>query len=249
VIGWENLLRGKFSKQWKIQQKAYVTRRKLRNPFLYKKYKEERRASSLRTRTKRRKENIEDFHAFFQAIIPIIQEIWTDRCIDRNTPVVGGKIVAEYDSLSKKVSQLYTTKEMVLPEDKTKIFNETLTTRLEDTNQQIEKWLTRWKPVVEHSSMKRVKDLARENSKPIWQHSTDKKPAKTRVSRKMTTRTHVQTGKMFDNPLTNVYDRLQRKGSSSRVLPVAKSKFKMNNLISKMFTKLGKKRSTSRKNQ
>jgi hypothetical protein len=37
VIGWDNLIRGKFSKQWKIQQKAYTTRRKLRNPFLYKK--------------------------------------------------------------------------------------------------------------------------------------------------------------------------------------------------------------------
>jgi hypothetical protein len=37
VIGWDNLLRGKFSKQWKIQQKAYVTRRKLGNPFLYEK--------------------------------------------------------------------------------------------------------------------------------------------------------------------------------------------------------------------
>jgi hypothetical protein len=37
VIGWDNLLRGKFSKQWKIQQEAYVTRRKLRNPVLYEK--------------------------------------------------------------------------------------------------------------------------------------------------------------------------------------------------------------------
>jgi hypothetical protein len=40
---------------------------------------------------------------FFQAIIPIVQEIWTDICIDRNTPVVGGRIVAEYDSLTKNV--------------------------------------------------------------------------------------------------------------------------------------------------
>jgi hypothetical protein len=37
VIGWDNLLRGKFSKQWKIQQKEYTTRRKLQDPFLYKK--------------------------------------------------------------------------------------------------------------------------------------------------------------------------------------------------------------------
>jgi hypothetical protein len=46
-------------------------------------------------------------------------------------------------------------KEMVLPEDETKIFNESLVTRLEDKNQQIKKWLTRWKPVIDHS-MKRV---------------------------------------------------------------------------------------------
>jgi hypothetical protein len=37
VIGWDNLLQGNFLKQWKIQQKAYTTRRKLSNPFLYKK--------------------------------------------------------------------------------------------------------------------------------------------------------------------------------------------------------------------
>jgi hypothetical protein len=65
--------------------------------------------------------------------------------------VLGGRIVAEYDWLSKKVNHLYTMKEMVLPEDELKIFNEPLTTRLEDTNQQIKKWITRWKPVVEHS--------------------------------------------------------------------------------------------------
>jgi hypothetical protein len=35
VIGWDNLLRGKFSQQWKIQQKEYTVRRKLKNPLLY----------------------------------------------------------------------------------------------------------------------------------------------------------------------------------------------------------------------
>jgi hypothetical protein len=54
-----------------------------------------------------------------------------------------GRIVAEYDSLLKKVAHLNTMKEMVLPEDKAKIFNESLVTQLEDTNQQIKKWLTR----------------------------------------------------------------------------------------------------------
>jgi hypothetical protein len=26
IIGWDNILRGKFTKQWKIQQQAYITR-------------------------------------------------------------------------------------------------------------------------------------------------------------------------------------------------------------------------------
>jgi hypothetical protein len=71
---------------------------------------------------------------------------------------VGGRIAAEYDSPLKKVTQLYTMKGMVLPEDETKIFTETLATRLEDTNQQIKKWLLRWKPVIDHS-MKRVNGI------------------------------------------------------------------------------------------
>jgi hypothetical protein len=188
---------------------------------------------------------MEDFHAFFQAIIPIIQEIWTDRCIDRNTPVLGGRIVAEYNSLSKKVAHLYTMKEMVLPEDETKIFNKTLGTRLEDTNQQIKKWLTRWKPVIDHS-MKRVKELAQENSKPIWQHFMANKPAKTRVSRKIATRKHARKIRMTNNPLTNVYKRKHTKRSSSRVIKAVTRRYKKTELISQMHKKLGTNRSTSR---
>jgi hypothetical protein len=142
VIGLDNLLRGKFLIQWKIQQKAYKTRRKLKNLFLYEKTRKRKARECAKKKNKNKKNKTEDFHAFFQTIIPIIQEIWTDRCIDQNTPVIGGRIVAEYDSLLKKVAHLYTMKEMVLPEDETKIFTETLGTRLEDTNQQIKKWLT-----------------------------------------------------------------------------------------------------------
>jgi hypothetical protein len=92
--------------------------------------------------------------------------MWTGRCIDRNTSVLGGRIVAEYDSLSKKVTQLYAMRGMVLPEDELKIFDESLGEKLEDTNQQLKKWLIRWRLVIDHS-MKRVKELAQENCKPI----------------------------------------------------------------------------------
>jgi hypothetical protein len=248
VIGWDNLLRGKFTKQWKIQQKAYLTRKRLKNPLLYDRIqrKKKRKAEKEKDNNKtKRKNRTEVFHAFFQSIIPIIQEIWTDRCIDRNTPVLGGRIVAEYDSLSKKVTQLYTMREMVLPEDETKIFDEPLETRLEDTNQQLKKWMLRWKPVVDHS-MKRVKELAKENSKPIWQHFTANKPAKTKVSRKTSQRKIALPKKMSDNPLTNVYERMQKNRSSSRASIEKQVRYKKTTPITKLYVKLGKKRSTSR---
>jgi len=247
-IGWDNILRGKFSKQWKIQQQAYLTRIRLRNPAQHardirNKKREEEKNNDKKTGKKKNK--TEAFHMFFQSIVPFIKEIWKDRCIDRNTPVIGGRIVAEYDTLSKKVTQLYTLKEMVLPEDETKVFNETLEERLEDTNQQLKKWLLRWRPVVDHS-MKRVKELAQENSKPIWRHFTADKPAKIKISRKAPTRRHEFPKRMSNNPLTNVFERLSKKRSSSRTLPTTITNHMQNNLILNMFKSIGKKRSTSR---
>jgi hypothetical protein len=157
---------------------------------------------------------------------------------------VGGRILAKYDSLSKRVAQLYTMREMVLPEDETKIFNESLVTRLEDTNQQIKKWLVRRKLVIKHS-MKRVKELAQANSKPIWEHFTANKPAKTKVSRKLSTRKSIMK-RMTNNPLTNVYNRMKKKISSSRVIKATTIRYKKTDLITQMYEKLGKQRSTSR---
>ena len=50
----------------------------------------------------------ERFQAFFKSIVPIIAELWKERCVDRTTLVIGGRIAAEYDSLSKKVTHMYT---------------------------------------------------------------------------------------------------------------------------------------------
>ncbi|OEU19127.1 hypothetical protein FRACYDRAFT_237419 [Fragilariopsis cylindrus CCMP1102] len=252
VIGWDNLLRGKFSKEWRIQQKVYKTRLRLVDPIEYDRIKrkkqrkqEQQNENNHNKKTTKSKNKTEEFHGFFQAIVPIILEMWTDRNIDRNTPVLGGRIVAEYDSLTKKVTHLYTLREMVLPEDEIKIYDESLKSKRADTNQQLKKWINRWRPVIDHS-MKRVKELAQENSKPIWQHFTANKPVKTKVSRKLSQQSKPK--KYSNNPLTNVYTRLKKKRSSSRVLPViTKIKYKMNNLVSTLYTKLGKKkRSTSR---
>ncbi|OEU18094.1 hypothetical protein FRACYDRAFT_238528 [Fragilariopsis cylindrus CCMP1102] len=85
--------------------------------------------------------------------------------------------------------------------------------------------------------MKRVKELAQEKSKPIWRHFTKDKPAKTKVSRKLSKKT--KTKKFANNPLTNVFRCLRKKRSSSRVQQATKTKYKMNHMISKMYTTLG----------
>jgi hypothetical protein len=251
VIGWDNLLRGKFTKQWKIQQKAYTNRRRLKNPALYatkqrkKTRQEDNRKNKDKNKDKNKKKNkTEALHSFYQSIVPFIMEMWTDRCIDRNTLVLGSRIVAEYDSLTKKVKQLYTMREMVLPEDELKIFDEAIEIRLDDANQQLKKWLMRWRPVIDHS-MKRVKELAKENSKPTWQHFTANKPAKTKVTRKVPKRRNYKIKKLSNNPLTNVYTIKQKKRSSSRATVVKKRSY-TKILITTMYRKKGKHRSTSR---
>jgi RecA-family ATPase len=94
--------------------------------------------------------------------------------------------------------------------------------------------------------MKRVKELAQVNSKPIWQHFTANKPVRTRVSRKLSTRKHTRTIRMINNPLTSVYIRMNKKRSSSRVIKATTRRYKKTDLISQMYKNLGKHRSTSR---
>ena len=52
--------------------------------------------------------------------------------------------------------------------------------------------------------------------------------------------------KMSNNPLANVYNRPQKKRSTSRVIQVQKANYRKKNQISKMYMKLGKKRSINR---
>jgi hypothetical protein len=51
----------KFSKQWKIQQKSYVTRRKIRNPFLYEKTRRRKLQEEDKKRATKKKKKTEDF--------------------------------------------------------------------------------------------------------------------------------------------------------------------------------------------
>jgi hypothetical protein len=136
-------------------------------------------------------------------------------------------------------------REMVLPEDEIKIFDEPLDLRLEATNQQLKKWLLQWRPVIDHS-MKKVKEMAQMTTKPIWKHYTAVQPAKTTVTRRVCTRKHDLPKRMANNPLTNVFTQTKKSRSTSKATPLIRVKTKTNNILTKMFSSLGKKRSTSR---
>ena len=60
---------------------------KMMHPRMHARVQRSKKRKDAADKTKpKRKNKTEAFHVFFVAIIPIIQEIWTDRCIDRNTP-------------------------------------------------------------------------------------------------------------------------------------------------------------------
>ena len=95
--------------------------------------------------------------------------------------------------------------------------------------------------------MKKVKDMAQTNSIPIWRHYRADKPAKTKVTRHVSTRKHGLPKRMSNNPLSHIFSRTKTSRSTSKALPSIQKKTKVNNILTKRcFKTLGKKRSTSR---
>ena len=94
--------------------------------------------------------------------------------------------------------------------------------------------------------MKKVKEMAQTRSMPIWRHYTADKPAKTKVTRHVTTRKHALPRRMLSNPLINVFSRTKTSRSTSKASPIIQKKSKVNNILTKRLTTLGKKRPTSR---
>ena len=93
--------------------------------------------------------------------------------------------------------------------------------------------------------MKEVKELAQSRS--IRLTSRADKQAKTKVTRHVPTRKHGLPKRMLSNPLTNVFSRTKPNRSTSKApTPIQKQKYKVDNMLTQMFTNLGEKTSTSR---
>jgi hypothetical protein len=80
----------------------------------------------------------------------------------------------------------------------------------------------------------------------MWRHFTADKLAKTNVTRKISTRKHDLPKRMSNNPLANVFDRTKTSRLTSKANPITRKIWKKNNILTRMFTTLGKGQSTSR---
>ena len=187
-FGWDNLLRGRFAKDWRklngvhnrklkdIQrekEKVQQEQRKLREAQekerdLY--WDPMRPTKKRRTRveapeTKKRKADV--FQRVLARIIRIIRELWLERNTDRHQPLQGQKRIARIIEATRTVTDLYLLQSMVMPKHKYKYFAMPLEEMVEQSAPRMLAWTTRWKMGI-YQSVRRAKLASKQTTVPIW---------------------------------------------------------------------------------
>ena len=137
AIGWDNLLRGKFTKDWRklngvynrklkdIQQKKEKVQweqRKIREAQekeqdLY--WDPTRPMKKKRTTVEppqKNKRKADVFQQVFEGITRIIQELWLERNTDRHQPIQRQKRIARITEATRTVTDLYSLKSLIMPQ-------------------------------------------------------------------------------------------------------------------------------------
>ena len=175
-IGWDNLLRGKLSKGWRIMQRGYEMRQKyernqrrvrlklthghINNPY---------DNNNAREKKKKKKKKKDPFQELIEAIFNICDdELWNQRNLDRHKP----KNKTNYTAVIKtdrEIRKLYGYWNEVRAIDTDTLYKVDLETKLKETMHEKSKWIIRWKPAI-LSSRARAKREGVSNTKPIWKH-------------------------------------------------------------------------------
>ena len=147
TIGWDNLLRGKISKQWRQLQRQYEIKRrterkqrevrlrlkfgKVTNPYDDDKVKKEKK--------KKREKDI--FQALIEKFFVICQEeMWEQRNLDCHKPN-NKRNYAAVIKTDREVSKLYGLKDEVCPNDRDQFYDVNLETRLAQTLSAKQQWV------------------------------------------------------------------------------------------------------------
>ena len=130
-IGWNNLFRGKFSKEWNKIQRKYIASYMSRKPT---------ELIILNKRT-----NI--VVGIFNEIYEMSHKMWKDRCNDRHKCTNGRPSPAAFLEVEREVRSLYAMKESVLTTDHI-AFTDDIEIHLGHSLQKLRAWVHRWKPVL-----------------------------------------------------------------------------------------------------
>jgi len=187
AIGWDNLLRGKFAKDWRklkgeynrkqreIEErtaKAHTAQEEIREAQERERdgYWEPMRAKQRETQIeppppKKRKADV--FQRIFQAIVVIIRELWLERNTDRHQPIKGQQRIARITEATRTVTDLYTLKSLIMPEHQSKYFAMPLEEMVKQSAPRMLAWATRWKMGI-YQSVRRAKLASKQLTVPIW---------------------------------------------------------------------------------
>ena len=186
AIGWDNLLRGKFAKDWRKLNGVYNRKLKdiQREKDKAQRERKQRREAEEQQRnpywdptrpTKKRKmekpekkvRKADVFQRVFAGIIRIIRELWLERNTDRHQPLQGQKRMAKITEATRTVTDLYSLQSMIMPEHMSKYFAMPLEEMVEQSAPRMLAWATRWKMGI-YQSVRRAKYASKQMTVPIW---------------------------------------------------------------------------------
>jgi len=174
ILGWDNLLRGKFSKQWRNLQNYYDAKRKNDNRVATARSNAKLTPAQRKQQQKKKhKQNV--FQRIISSLFEAASDMWKHRNSDRHRRENGNDVSVE-SKFDRKIKQLYGKKSLVMNDNVETYFDLDLNERLRGSLKSKRDWLIRWEHSI-HASIKRAIRNVKKSHDPIWTYlDRDKAP-------------------------------------------------------------------------
>lgn len=203
AIGWDNLLREKYSKRYANKQEVKTRQEEQRQ-------KEEDNNEKISTTQKKKKSKTDNLQVLFTKVSKIIHELWLERNTDRHNPTNGQLRIAKIMEPTREVEYLYSLRSMVMPEYDSRYYAMKLSEMTDQSHKYMLRWANRWKRGIFHR-MKKNQNKADVNTILIWKIWN---PTRTEVPTKVVDRQRSkwllrkeqkEQSKLKGNPMTNIF--------------------------------------------
>ena len=232
-IGWDNLLRGKFSKKWGIFQRRYEKRQAYRKAARDNPYDKPIGAK------KRKKDR---FQTFFADIMTAAkEELWKERNKHRHKPDDKKQSAAEAKA-DMTISNMYLEYNKVLPNDVHLIFDVPEYERLNQPLKKKQAWINVWKQSIK-ASVKAAAKILPGQANMLRYYTTESNETPTTKINRERVQQHQKEVKQRErrrkNTTVNQFFRSEGKvRSTNRVTFVTKTVRRIQQSITTAFTKL-----------